>query len=99
MDGINKIGEFRGVPVYHDEYMTETDFRFGRGPKFPDAYYSGPAIYVNGILVKPDGTPIVADPELIGYETKFILTGATMEYIELHAHELGLQMQEKYDKE
>ena len=98
MDGINKIGEFRGIPVYQDQYLGDNELKFGRGPKYPDSYYSGPALYEDGVLVKPDGSPIEVDYEKQGYETKFILTGASMDYIKRNAEEIRAQMKEKYDE-
>ena len=97
MDGINKIGEFRGIPVYKDKYMSEEELRVSSGPKYPDSYYSGPAIYVDGKLVKPDGTPVEKVPvEKRGYEAKFIITGASMRYIEKNSDKIWERMRKKY---
>jgi hypothetical protein len=98
MDGIHKIGEFRGIAVYKDRYLSDTELKFGRGPKYPDSYYSGPAIYAGGVLVKPDGSPIEIDYDKQGYETKFILTGASMKFIKDNSDAIEAQMKEKYDE-
>lgn len=95
-DGINKIGEIDGIPVYKDDYMSEGEFRYARGPMYPDAWYIGPAIYENGKLVKPDGTPLYNGTEDHSYATKFILTGCNIDTLERRREEIRKTLKEKY---
>ena len=95
MEGISKIGMFNGIPVYKDSYMSEDELMFGKGPKFPDAYYTGPAVYIGSKLVKPDGTPIENNKS--EYNTRFIITGSSMRYIKKHEEEIMKQMKIKFN--